>query len=260
MRELDRELRAAGIPRARRHRIVAELQHHLACDPEAQLGDPHALARQFADELGTVYARRAGFVSFLALVPFGLAFGALFAVDQIANVAVVLGTQLAFVGGTLATLRAWRVRRALVVPGAQATVLLRRSALATVGAALTAGGLLQSSAPVAAIGFASVAVSAVALARGVRLRPIAHGAASGDLATDLGRTESPLRLALLIAGAVALCIAAAGVVQDDPFDGLLRAALDDLLCLGGYAALGRYLGLRASRDRAAGSRPGWSRA
>lgn len=244
IRDLDRELRAAGIRRARRLRILAELEDHLACDPGAQLGDPRALARQFADELGTVYARRAGFVSFLALVPFGLAFGALFALDQVANVAVVLGTQLAFVGGTLAALRAWRIRRALVVPAAQATMLLRRGSLAVAGAAMTAGGLVPSSIPVAAIGFASVALSGAALARAARLRPGAAGPAAGDLATDLGRTESPWRLALLIAGAVALCIAVAGAVQDDPFDGLLRAVLDGLVCLGGFAVLGRSLGLR----------------
>jgi hypothetical protein len=159
----------------------------------------------------------------------------------------VLGTQLAFVGGTLAALRAWRVRRARAVPAAQATMLLRRAALAVAGAALAAGGLVPSSVPVAAIGFASVAVSALALARAARLRPVASGPAAGDLATDLGRTESPWRLALLIAGGVALCIAAAGIVQDDPFDGLLRAVLDALLCLGGFAVLGGFLGLRPIR-------------
>lgn len=244
---LDRELRAARIPRTRRLRILAEWEDHLACDPGAQLGDPRTLARQFADELGTVYARRAGFTAFVSLVPFGLAFGILFVLEQPANVATVFGTQLAFVGGTLAALRAWRIRRALVVPGAQATMLLRRAALATCGAALTAAGLFPASVAVASLGCASVLVSAVALVRALRLRPVADGQAAGDLATDLGLGESPWRLALLIAGAVALCIAAAGVVQDDPFDGLLRAVLDALLCLGGYGVLGRYLGLRTPR-------------
>jgi len=37
------------------------------------------------------------------------------------------------------------------------------------------------------------------------------------------------------------------VVQDDPFDGLARALADGLLCLGGFAVLGRYLGLRPAR-------------
>lgn len=245
---LDRELRAAHIPRSRRLRILAEWEDHLACDPDAQLGDPRALARQFADELGTVYARRAGFTAFMALVPFGLAFGILFALDQTANVAIVLGTQLAFVGGTLAALRAWRIRRALVVPGSQATVLLRRAALAMCGAGLTAAGLFPANVAVASIGCASALVSAFALVRALRLRPVADGRAAGDLATDLGLGGSPWRLALLITAAVALCIAAAGVVQDDPFDGLARALADGVLCLGGFAVLGRYLGLRpASR-------------
>jgi len=248
IRKLDRELRAAGIPRARRRRILAELEDHLACDPEAQLGDPRTLARRFADELGTAYARQAGFVSFVALIPFGLAFGVIFALHQTANVAIVLGTQLAFVGGTLAALRAWRIRRALVVPGAQAGVVLRRAALGVAGAALTAGGIVQSSPVVAAIGFASAGVCGVVVARSLRLLPVSGGRAEGDLATDLGLAGSPRRIALLITGAVALCIAVAGVIQADPFDGLARALADGILCLGGYAGLGRFLGMRTPRS------------
>lgn len=242
--ELDRELRAAKIPQARRRRILAEIEDHLACDPDASLGDPRLLAHQFADELGTAYARHAGFTSFLALAPFGLAFGVLFALHRTVNVPIVLGTQLAFVGGTLAALRAWRIRRAVAVPAAQATVLLRRSGLALVGAAITAAGLFPSSIPVAAIGCASVVVCAVAVARATRLRPVGDSPAEGNLATDLGRTESPWRLALLIAGAVAICIALAGVVQADGIDGALRGVVDGSLCLGGFALLGRPLGLR----------------
>lgn len=249
--QLDRELRAAGIPRSRRLRIVAELEDHLACDPAAQLGDPRALARQFADELGTAYARRAGFISFLTLIPMGLLFGALFALHQTANGPVVIGTQLAFVGGMLAALRAWRIRRELVVPAAQATIVLRRTALALVGAGLTTGGLAVSSGALAhvvsGVGGAAIVVSFVSLARAARLRPVSRGPAGGDLSSDLGIDLTPWHVALLIAGAVAVCIAAAGVVQDDPFDGAARALLDGLACLGGFAALGRFLGLRPAR-------------
>lgn len=242
--ELERELRAAGVPRSRRLRILAELGDHLACDPDARLGDPRALARQFADELGTAYARRAGFASFVALVPFGLAFGVLSAFERTANVPVVLGTQLAFVGGTLAVLRAWRIRRLAVVPAAQAAVLRRRAGLALAGAAITVGGLIPTSIPVAAIGCASVVACALALGHAARLKPVGSAPAAGTLATDLGRSESPWRLALLIAGAVALCIAVAGAVQADGIDGAVRGLADGLLCLGGFAALGRFLGLR----------------
>ena len=53
--QLDRELRKAGIPASRRRRIIAEFADHLASEPgsEDRLGSPAALARQFADELGT---------------------------------------------------------------------------------------------------------------------------------------------------------------------------------------------------------------
>jgi hypothetical protein len=41
-----------------------------------------------------------------------------------------------------------------------------------------------------------------------------------------------------------LAVALAGAVQGDPFDGLLRGVFEGLACLGGFAVLGRYLGLR----------------
>jgi hypothetical protein len=242
--ELERELHAVGIPRARRARILAEIADHLACDPSADLGEPRVIARRFADELGTAYARRAGFASFLALAPFGFACVVLFALHRTVNVPIVLGTQLAFVGGTLAALRAWRIRRAVAVPAAQASIVLRRVGLALAGTALTAGGLFPASVPVAAIGCASAAVCAAALVRAARLRPADGAPADGDLATDLGIDETPWRLALLIAGGVALCIAVAGAVQADGIDGALRGLVDGSACLAGFAVLGRPLGLR----------------
>ena len=53
--QLDLELRNARIPASRRRRIIAEFAEHLASEPgsEDRLGSPAALARQFADELGT---------------------------------------------------------------------------------------------------------------------------------------------------------------------------------------------------------------
>jgi hypothetical protein len=264
--DLDRELRAVGVPAGRRHRIRLELEDHLACDPGADLGDPHALARQFADELGSVYARRAGFAVFLVLVPFGLLFGAVFAFTAIyttsaaplLTVALVVGVQLAFVGGTLALLRAWRLRRLVAIPAAEACTLIRRASLAIAGAAITvtALGLIVSGYyPVAqwsslslgwatvGVGTAAVLLASVAVIRSYRLLPLADGE-SGDLAFDLGIDADPWRLALEIAGGVVLCIAAAGIVQSDPIDGLVRAVGDGLLCLAGFAVLGRPLGLR----------------
>jgi hypothetical protein len=67
IKELGRELAAVGIRGRRRDRILAEFADHLACDPQAQLGEPRDLARQFADELATDSARRAAFATFGAL-------------------------------------------------------------------------------------------------------------------------------------------------------------------------------------------------
>jgi hypothetical protein len=267
--ELERELRAARVPGVRRRRIVAELADHLACDSTAaeRLGEPRALARRFADELGTTFARRAAFVSFLALVPLGVLFGALFAVvalyttnvDMGLTLGLVVGVQLAFVGGTLALLRAWRLRDAPVIPAAEARVLLRRAGLGVAGAGIVVVALyllvsgrwlgVQWSLPALAwttvgVGAASVLLGGAAVVRGLRLLPLAEGD-PGDFAFDVGVAADPWRLALATAGLVTLCIAVAGVVQADPIDGLVRAVGDGGLCLAGFAVLGRPLGLRA---------------
>src|SRR5664280_598296 len=73
------ELTVAGIRGTRRERIVTEIADHLACDPAAQLGPPREIAHRFADELGTLNARRAAGRSFAALAIAGLLFGAAFA-------------------------------------------------------------------------------------------------------------------------------------------------------------------------------------
>src|SRR5262249_54857677 len=157
-----------------------------------------------------------------------------------------LGGQLAFVGGTLALLRAWRLRRARVVSAADATVLRRRVMLGVIGGALTLFGIAAGTGQ--SLALATVAVGAVTLAGSTAvvvaatpLRPTAAGEAR-DIAFDLGIDADPWRLAFAIAGAVALCIALAGVVQSDPIDGLARGLADGLLCLAGFALLGRALG------------------
>lgn len=263
--ELDRELAALGMPARRRRRIRWELEDHLACRPNADLGDPHELARQFANELGTAYARRASFAIFALLAPFGLLFGALFvSSERLGNpplaldLALVIGVQTAFVGGTLALLRAWRLRRMAVIPAGEAGILLRRAALAAVGTALTlvplwyfASGFYPAfrwtfgALPWLAfgVGAAAVLLGAAATMRAWRLLPVADGE-THDLSFDLGVTTGAWNLALVIAAGVAVCIALGGVVQSDPIDGAVRGMADGLLCLVGFAALGRPLGLR----------------
>lgn len=266
--DLEEELRRARIPNPRRRRILAELADHLACDPAAEerLGAPAALAGQFRNELGTRFTRRAAVASFLALVPLGILVAALFTfaavyttdVEPGATIALVLGVQLAFSGGTLALLRAWRLRRVVVVSAAESRVLRRRGALGLAGggvvvavlAALATGrdGGLQLSHPALAwttvgVGAASIFAGALILVGAGRFGPVGEGAAA-DLSFDLGLDATPWRLACWIAGAVVLSIAVAGVAQADPIDGLVRAVGDGVACLAGFALLGRPLGLR----------------
>lgn len=266
--DLERELKAARLPAARRRRIVAEFADHLASEPASvgRLGSPAALASEFADELGTAYARRAGYAVFFALAPLGLLFVALLApaglhttsVDAQITGGLVLGTQLAFVGGTLALLRTWRTRRTRVLAAADARVLVRRAVLGIAGGVVTVVALAFATFQargvhwaVPELAYATVAAGALTLsvataltARAAAFHPSREGAA-GDLASDLGLAIPPRRIALVIAGSVIVCIAIAGVLQADPLDGLVRAAGDGLLCLTGFAVLGRPLGLRA---------------
>jgi hypothetical protein len=53
----------------------------------------------------------------------------------------------------------------------------------------------------------------------------------------------PWRLAFITAAAVAAAITFFGVLGSDGYDGAVRGILDALLCLLGFATLGRYLGL-----------------
>lgn len=94
----------------------------------------------------------------------------------------------------------------------------------------------------------ALAAAVPSLMASLRVRPAATGSA-GDLFDDIGQLlphtlhGRPWRLALLISAGVALLIALAGVATADPFDGIARGLADGLLCLLGFATLGRYLGL-----------------
>jgi hypothetical protein len=283
--ELARELGAAGITGRMRARILAEFADHLACDPEAQLGEPRSLARQFADEVGTTRARRAAVFGFAALAFAGILFAVAFVTagaafgakpkggpvsGQIATALAILFAQISFVAGTLAVLR-WAVRRdAGVLPAAEATVIVRRAAVGVLAGIVTMICLgiigiayrpwLSSSwatfAVVAgAVGTAALVASLPAIWQAIRLRPVADGGA-GDIFDDLGVFAAlvpaplrgrPWRLAVVVSIAVAVAITLAAVPAQDTIDGAARGILDALLCLVGFATLGRYLGLWSPR-------------
>jgi hypothetical protein len=278
--QLSGELWRVGIRGRLRARIVAEIADHLTCDPGAELGPASELAHQFADELGTSLARRAAFVSFAALSFAGAMFAAAFlsnpgllrtatdtarAFSDLAAALLVLAPQVALVAGSLAAIRALRRRGAAVLPRPEAGILVRRAAtgllagLTSVGAFALMAAIVGDRAPgwwptltfgLSGAGALALCGAAPILLAAARLRPVAAGTA-GDLSADLGPVlpnslrDKPWSFALLVAGAVALVIAIAGVLQADPFDGALRGIADGSACLLGFALLGRYLGLRA---------------
>src|SRR5690242_18567400 len=83
LEELSRSLSEVGIRGRQRARILAEFSDHLECEPGAVLGAPGDVARQFADELGTARARRAGFRAFAALAFVGVLFAIAFLSAQV---------------------------------------------------------------------------------------------------------------------------------------------------------------------------------
>lgn len=273
------ELAGAGIGGRRQERILTEIADHLACDPAARLGPPREIARRFADELGTVNARRAAGHSFAALAVAGLLFGAAFAgspaaafgaapagsslLGRLARVVAVLAPQTAFAAGVLAALRTVRQRGQGVIAASEARVIGRRATLATIAGLATSISLgvialvfarevssgWQALALVASgTGTAALLAALPSLWAAARLRPVAPGGA-GDLFDDLGPIVPerfrghPWRLAIMVAVGVALAIALAGAAGDDLYDGIARGVADGLVCLAGFGTLGRYLGL-----------------
>lgn len=278
--DLQRELAQVGIRGRRSDRIVTEFRDHLASNPDAYLGEPHAIARQFADELGTGFARRAAVRTFLSLAVAGGVFaasilrvsalGGVGRVNVAAPIAALmlvclLAGQIAFVAGCSALLRAFWLRDERVIAGGEATVLIRRAAIGLLSGAVTLTALPvisiaghhilpEAFAFVATgIGLAAIAVAVPAVREAARVRPVEPGDA-GDLFSDLGpfapRGVSAWRFAIVFAAGVALVIALAGVAANDPYDGIARGLANGLGCLGCFAVLGRYLGLAAvpSRD------------
>jgi hypothetical protein len=278
---LGQELSAVGIRGRLRGRILAEYADHLACDPDAQLGEPRALARQFADELGSSRARRAAVTGFAALALAGVLFALAFvtsdkafgaapkglpAIGRIATVLAIVFAQVAFVAGTLAVLRWVQRRGSGVLPAAEASVIVRRAAVGVVSGIVTMvclGGVaiayhrfqpgtwVTFTIVVAAVGVAGLLASLPAIWEAIRLRPVAGGEA-GDIFDDIGDLAGlvpsslrgrPWRLAAVVSVAVAVVITLAAVPAQDAYDGALRGILDALLCMVGFATLGRYLGL-----------------
>ena len=167
---LDTELLAAGVRGPVRARILAELVDHIECEPgcESRLGDPAAIAAEFAADLRVSTTRRAAWRAFgaLALAAVGVLVtqraygvaggwptvtGARATFVSLTGIAILLGIQIAFAAGILGALRALRLRRAREASAAEFRLVQRRFRVACVAAALADAGMLAHTALLASL-------------------------------------------------------------------------------------------------------------
>jgi hypothetical protein len=276
--ELSRELAAHGIRGRTRRRILLEANDHLRSDAgaEERFGSAHKVANSFAAELGAQASHRAAVSAFAALGVAGAVYATSFAslsfasppsetidpaLGALAFAGMIVAPQVSFVAGALALLRTLRRRRDRVIPTRELIVIRRRTGVALFFGLVTMGALslygyefrsvlagwwltlTYASTAGASILLALTALPALAAAR---VRPQVAGEA-GDVFADVGHErfgDDPWRLARAVAVAVGLLVWLAAVARGDPLDGLIQGVFEGLACLGGFAALGRYLGLR----------------
>ena len=275
LQALDLELVDVGIPSRLRRRILAEAEDHVRSDDHAldRFGAPAEVANAFAGELGARTSRRAAVGAFIALgvagALYALSFiGAAFAghsapdawplLAQLALVAVILAPQVSFVAGVLALVRVLR-RREAVLASAELRVINRRTGIALVFGMVTmaalgvlalelrhesAGWWVVLTLVGVAVATPLLVLAAFPVAVAARLKPRVDGEA-GDLFDDLGFGRTgPWRFAGLVAVGLGVVVFAVAAAQGDPFDGAVNAFAEALACLLGFAAFGRYLGLR----------------
>ncbi|HEY3050529.1 MAG TPA: hypothetical protein VGJ40_02305 [Gaiellaceae bacterium] len=275
--ELGRELSAVGIRGRLRRRILVESEDHLRADDGAleRFGTPAEVANSFAAELGARASRRAAVGAFLALGVAGAVYafsflGAAFAgqpppdtwsaLAQLAFAVGIVAPQVAFVAGSLALVRVLR-RREPVLPSTELTVLNRRTGVALVFGIVTmlalgafafelrndiAGWCVALTLAGVAIAAPLLVLAALPALGAARLRPQVAGD-PGDVFDDLGlpgNRDDPWRFARRVAIGLGLVVFLVAAVQGDPFDGAIQGAAETLACLAGFAAFGRYLGLR----------------
>ena len=275
---LSRELVAHGIRGQTRRRILLEVDDHLRSDSEAEdrFGSAHEVANFFAAELGAQATRRAAVSAFAALGVAAAVYAASFAslsfasppsetldpaLGALALAAMIVAPQVSFVAGVLALVRALRRRGVRVIPTQELIVIRRRTGVALFFGLVTMSALAlyayEFRSALAGwwltLTFTSTACASILLAlatlptiAATRVRPQVAGEA-GDVFTDVGLARfggDPWRFARVVAVGVGSLVWLAAAVQGDPFDGLIQGVVEGLACFGGFAVLGRYLGLR----------------
>jgi hypothetical protein len=285
--EFDDELARRRVRRRVRERLVAELADHLACEAGqatrlemTRLGAAREIAGQCADELASDEGRRAALLAFAALALTGAALAATqtalgaigypgyshgisTALSLPAILAIVVGSQIALVAGTLAAWRALRRRREPVLPAAEVALIATRTRVA-----LSAGLAVSVSIGVDAanfvkllpawwlvLAFACSVVSTLALVgawrAGARARTTLATAAgpAGDLYDDLPPLRAlrghPVRLwaCLALLSGVAMTLFE-WHAEHSLAEGLQRGIAEALAFSVCFAALSRLVGAR----------------
>ena len=276
--DFGRELKLHGIRGTRRCRILAEVIDHLDEDPSAEerFGSAAEVANAFAAELGAQASRRAAVSAFAALgvagavyavcfVSFGFASPPTEMLDPALGAARVRADDRRAAGrvrrgSPCPAFARLRRRRERVIPTDELIVIRRRTGVALLFGLLTMAALAlfayEFRADLAGwwltLTYTSTAGASVLLALAAvpalttrRLRPQVPGEA-GDVFADVGRRfgHDPWRFARLVSLAAGLLVWLAAALQGDPFDGLIQGVFEGLACFGGFAVLGKYLGLR----------------
>lgn len=242
MKGLRAELARVGIRGRLANRIVAELDDHLACDPDANLGAPSLIADRFAEELRVPKTRRATYLGFAGLALAAVLLGAVVRsangsgglVVSFAGLAVVLGAQVAFAAGVLAL---WGARL-----GTPVAVVQRRVLVALIGGVIV---------------LASLAVVAVVLRQWIVLLALAPApllaASAAELQVAVGITPDrggrsrgfASREAFLVGLAVVTVVTLGSAhAERSWFEGVSRGVVEAIAFAAGYLVLGRRLGIR----------------
>jgi hypothetical protein len=281
--DLAAELGRRGISGRRRRAIVLEIEDHIACEPACvnRLGDPRALAVEFADELAAESARRGARAAFgalslaaVALIASQVAIGRAggypgidngrsLVVGLVASLCMVVAPQVALVAGSLGLLRSLRRRREPVLPAGEVRLLRRRTWVGLGGGLATSialgvdvvnfseiqpawyVGLIGGLAGLSVVGLAAAAASL----RSTGELVVSTTGPAGDVFDDLPLLarlrDRPWRLCGLVAGGVGLAMTLAEWHAERSLaEGLQRGIFEGVAAAAGFALLGRAIGAR----------------
>ena len=242
MNGLREELARVGITGRRARRIEVELDDHARCDPDAQLGSPQLIAERFAEELRAPVTRRAVHTGFVALALLAVALvplstqNASGVVVALAGLAIVLGAQVAFVGGWLAL---WGAHR-----GTQLRLVQRRILVALAAGVLVVVGVSVdlASGHAAPWWYALALLPALGLGRsGVALREataLTPPGGSGGIAFTRGAVVA------IGASAALLVTVGSAFAERSWSEGLMRGGFEAVAFVACFVVLGRRLGIR----------------